>query len=207
MRAKVCVTVAGASIAQMVRKAKRAVGQGADLVEFRLDMLRSYDESEVVREIGHLMRVSILKLGIEDAFERLLQRCSPAYFDLPVESLRVLHEQTSMRKWRFIASWHDYERTPETEYLERLVRDASAYGIPKVVTKAVVLEDNLRVLRLYRIFSHPLIAFCMGKHGILSRFLSARLGSPLIYSCLPGEEVAEGQPDLKTALEIREMIT
>jgi len=79
--------------------------------------------------------------------------------------------------------------------------------IAKIVTKVNGFEENLRILRLYKIYPpEKLIAFGLGEKGLLSRILSILMGSPIIYTCLPGEEVAAGQPTVGEIIEIITML-
>ena len=169
-------------------------------------MLKGYEVSYLINKISPFIHLSVIKLDPEKVIPNQIESIAAEYVDLPLNLLGHSNNPIKPKNTNIIASWHDYSGTPRMEELERIAREAFRFGIPKIVTKATDLEDNLKVLKLYRIFSKPIIAFCMGGKGIVSRFLSVKLGSPILYSCLKGEEVAEGQPDLKTALEIRDML-
>jgi 3-dehydroquinate dehydratase type I len=204
MRTKVCVSVVGKNIQHMIDKAEEALEHGADLVEFRFDMLDTLSEYEL-RNVRKIESFSIAKVREREDLHKLTKALSPAYIDIPLK----IAESSSLNDMKckgLIVSWHDYRKTPATDELMKIAEKASKFGLPKVVTKANVFEDNLKVLSLYKSFKGSLIAFCMGEKGVTSRYLSVCLGAPILYSCIHGEQVAEGQPELETALSIRELL-
>jgi 3-dehydroquinate dehydratase len=207
MKTRVCVSISGRTLEEMRWKAERALGMGADLVEFRLDLLRAYEYAGVAEHLGRFSSRSIIKLEDPEEARRILSHTSPLYLDLLLERLKQSGGADLDKGSMVITSWHDFHSTPGEEKLLSLAREASAYGIPKIVTRAERLTDNYIVLSLYRKVRTPLIAFCMGELGVLSRILSISLGSPIMYSCLPGEELAEGQPDVRTTLLFRRLIS
>jgi 3-dehydroquinate dehydratase type I len=72
--------------------------------------------------------------------------------------------------------------------------------IVKIATTANKTDDILNISSLYRKEakgSMPLIAFCMGEIGKISRLLSLSLGSYLVFtSSGPGKSTAPGQISL-----------
>lgn len=97
---------------------------------------------------------------------------------------------------KLILSYHDFERTPSLSELKKIVRKMLAKGadICKIVTKAVTVEDNLIPLRLLAESDVPMIAFCLGDKGRISRILAPRFGSLISYVPPTADFVtAEGQ--------------
>ena len=112
-------------------------------------------------------------------------------------------------KSRMIISCHMLHETPTRVELKKLFYRLADTGadIVKVVTRAKEPEDNLRVLDLISIarnYGIPIITFCMGPVGRVSRVVSPILGGFLTFASLArGEESASGQ---LTALEMRDLM-
>lgn len=122
---------------------------------------------------------------------------------------------------RFILSYHDFHETPKDESLDNLlekirhqarkiIENTMKPPILKIVFMAHEPEDNLvpfEVIRTMNECGHPVISFCMGRAGILSRLLSilpradgSKAGF-LTFTSLH-ETTAPGQVSIITALEI-----
>jgi 3-dehydroquinate dehydratase type I len=110
-----------------------------------------------------------------------------------------------------IVSHHDFRRTPSLRRLKQIYgrcADARA-AIVKVVATAVRPEDNLRVLELVahvRRKCRPIVAFCMGEAGKISRLAAPLLGTEFGFACLrKGEGSAPGQltvQEMRRAIKI-----
>jgi len=200
----------------MTRKAKHALGLGSDLVELRLDSLKELQPESIVRSFSGFSGKCVITLrgksqggsfrGSELDRMNLLVRVSelePAYADVELEAaIKFPHEVKRIRanSGRLIVSWHNFQTTPSRSTLLSLFRKTRRLGdIAKQVTMAKAVEDNIKVLSLYK-FSKgsDLIAFCMGSLGTLSRIMCLFAGSPLTYSSLPDEAVAPGQLSIET---------
>ncbi len=100
---------------------------------------------------------------------------------------------------RLIISCHDFAGTPTDEELGGILQQMMASGahIGKIVTMARNDLDVLRVLRLQclaREYDFPLIAFCMGEAGGISRLATLYLGGFMTYAAISEEEAtAPGQ--------------
>jgi 3-dehydroquinate dehydratase type I len=109
---------------------------------------------------------------------------------------------------RIIISCHVLNETPGRRELEELFVSLTRRkpDIVKIVTYANTLEDNLRTLDLITVardHGTPVITFCMGPLGRISRVVSPLLGGFLTFAALArGEESAAGQ---LTATEIRDL--
>jgi 3-dehydroquinate dehydratase type I len=100
---------------------------------------------------------------------------------------------------RWIVSTHYFDGTPSLEALKKKVDEGAGAGadIIKVVSLARTMEDNLKVFRLIpyaRKMGKPIITFCMGEKGKISRILAPLLGALWTYAALAeGQESAPGQ--------------
>ncbi len=123
-----------------------------------------------------------------------------SYIDVEYEAdeefKSVLRTKAAQRNAGVIVSFHDFESTPATERLETIIDESVAMGadIVKLVTTARDERDAARVLSLYtRPRQKPLIAFCMGKPGMITRVACVKLGAPFTYSSAEG--MAQTAPD------------
>lgn len=98
---------------------------------------------------------------------------------------------------KIILSYHNFHETPDTETLEKIVKDGLQEGadIVKVVTTSNGGGDTARITALYDKFRpETLIAFAMGAKGRESRLESYYRGAPLFYmATCRREKTAPGQ--------------
>ncbi len=185
-----------------------ALGQ---VLEIRLDTMEEFDLGEILksapkpvmvtyrskREGGngrahYATRVRLLREAIEKGADFV-----DVEFSMPLMYREPLFR--NRKKTRVIMSRHILNGTPSGKALANLLGRMAATGadIVKIVSRARELEDNRRVLEmlpLARRLGIPLIAFCLGSRGRVSRILSPLLGGFLTFASLEeGEESAEGQ--------------
>lgn len=216
MKTRICVSVKAREIDELEWKAKRALDVGGDLVELRIDYLEDPFTDKLRKLVLDLSDKVIITVrpsweggefkGGENSRIELINELSslnPAYIDLELTTTKD-HEFNFNNETKRIISWHNFEYTPSIDKLSSLVSEMLNIGdIAKIVTKVNGFEENLKLLRLYRIYpSDKLIAFGLGEEGLTSRILSLLMGAPIIYTCLPGEEVAPGQPTIGEILEV-----
>ncbi|MBO4605639.1 MAG: 3-phosphoshikimate 1-carboxyvinyltransferase [Bacteroidales bacterium] len=93
-----------------------------------------------------------------------------------------------------IRSYHDYEKTPDLEYLQQIKQRCFRYGadVAKIVTTAQTEEDNEIIKRLYDQEQSRLVAFAMGAIGQQTRIDCLKQGAPFTYAAYD-EPAAEGQ--------------
>jgi 3-dehydroquinate dehydratase type I len=210
----ICVPVMTESNREAVRMMKRGFAS-ADMVELRIDRIRRPDLSLLVRaREGALLVTNRRKEegGFFEASEKDRVDLLARAVNLGVDYVDV--EASTGKRWigllkaeilrkgaatRMIVSHHDFEKTPSWNGLVRKLDACRAYGAyaVKIVTFAKSVDDNLRLLRLIPrslAQGQPIIAFCMGPRGRVSRILAPLLGSFLTYASLrKGAESAPGQ--------------
>ena len=179
----------------------------ADIVELRIDYIKDVDLKRLlekrtkpvivtnrpVREGGRFNgseedRISFLKLAI---------RLGADFVDIEHNSIQhirgtVIRAPTG--KTKLIVSYHNFRETPSdvTDIYKALSQ--SCADIVKIVTHANSITDNVRIYRLLQQSQIPMISFCMGELGIISRILYKRFGSYLTFASLQvGKESAPGQ--------------
>lgn len=192
-------------------KFKTALSAQPDYIELRLDQIPETEPKTLLDTISVNLQKCIFTIRRQDQGgkydgqeEKRLQtllhlsELKPAYLDLELNALREGREQAKEMlrslKGNLIISWHDFEKTPQKRILQEILAEIHAHGgMPKIVTTARDFHDNVTILSLYETECRPLVAFCMGNYGVISRVMCPLLGSPLTYASLKGEKTAPGQ--------------
>ena len=206
----ICIPVIARDTEEALARIAGACTLG-DVVELRLDGMESFCLREMIRAASRPVLVTYRSIreggrGAADEETRmgLLHRAIQAGAALvDVEygvsadcRRRVLLERAGVK---VVLSTHFPEGTPNPDRLARLLMEMAAEeaDVVKIVTRARVPEDNLRVLSLIPMARErgvEIIAFCMGKAGRLSRIASPLLGGYMTFASLgEGEESADGQ--------------
>lgn len=215
---KVCIPVVETSV-ERTRRAIQEVHPWADLIELRLDYLRhpklpllsgesrkpfivtNRRKEEGGRYEGQEEeRLSLL----EEAIER-----DADFVDVELETEASLRQRLVRKKRRtkIILSFHHFKHTPIREELEQLYDRMLDQGadVAKIVTFARSYDDNLRLLCLIpyaKAKGGPIIAFCMGEKGRMSRLFAPLLGAAWTYASLNRKRVSA--PGQLTIWEMRE---
>ncbi len=209
---RICVAVARETIADALAVARRMTS-AADVIEIRLDYLQAIDVDPFPAAIKTPLLFTNRAVweggrfqGDEDArIDPLVRAVELKAFAVDLEvmasgrSCNRLLAEIDHGATRLILSWHNFAQTPgRAELVDRLamMRDKGA-DIGKIVTMAHDYRDVLRVLGLQEdaaSFGLPLIAFCMGTPGVISRLATLELGGYMTYCAADGEEgTAPGQ--------------
>lgn len=193
----------------------KADSSEADIVEVWLDSIQDLRLAEIFFEEAELKTpfLFVNKLPAErgdfmgtpeehaailrDLFER-----GAHYVDVAL-SVGSKHIQTINAAKRphakLIISHHDFEKTPDLEFLKKVVKEARAEGadIVKIATFVSARPENTILFDLTKWAVNeniPIITMGMGEEGRLSRIICPLLGSEFYYAPLrSGEETAPGQ--------------
>ncbi len=218
---RICVAVAQKTVSDALMTAE-LVAPLADVIEIRLDYLQKVDVAAFSLAIKKPLLFTNRPAWEggrcqtdEDAritplLEAVEQKA--AYIDLELMAPDVSHNRLQSeirsRETNLILSWHNFKETPtRTELVDNLtmMQDKGA-DVGKIVTMAHDHHDVLRVLGLQEDAARknfPLIAFCMGKPGVISRLATAELGGYMTYCSVDGREgTAAGQLTVGTLREI-----
>ncbi len=224
--AGVCVSIACENEAEAVDLAIQSEVY-ADIIEIRLDSLANPEIEPFVKGLSKPLlftnrptweggsfegsegeRIGLLQKAIESdcALVDLELKTAP---ELRAELLDVLlkHPQTGL-----IISWHDFSGTPSSEELGDILQQQIESGahVGKIVTMANSYKEVLRVLNLQTIATEnnfPLIAFCMGQVGMISRLATLKLGGYMTYAAPDGgDETAPGQMPVSLIHEMLERL-
>lgn len=207
----ICAPIVARTMQDAAEQLQAAQARGADLAEWRIDMLRETPDVAGFLAASPLPLVCTCRAEREggqyagDEAERLglLQQCidaGAAYVD--VEADAITHIRPGAQT-RLIASRHDFDRTPEDLPAMMAQLAALPCDIIKLATMATDLSDNMRLFAAMQKSPKPVIGLCMGELGEMSRILGPRFGSLFTFGALEsGQESAPGQ---FTVRELREL--
>lgn len=210
------------SRADLEQATASSVRESCDLVEIRLDLMCAKDgtvdgvpwtklsglpllftarriEEGGALAIGPDARMDLLRSALDQA----------AWIDIEVASIRemsTLLKELAEREIPWIASYHDFNRLPDTAVLEDAARQAKDAGaaVFKAAARLATPADLAR-LTDFQLAEHgiPVATMGMGPLAPVSRLLCAQCGSLFNYGYLGTTATAPGQWDsalLKTAM-------
>jgi 3-dehydroquinate dehydratase-1 len=210
--AGICVSIASEKTETALDIAKQAEEQ-ADIIEIRLDAL---ERPAIDPFIAGLSRPLLFTnrpdweggnyKGEEAERVSFLQEAmlaGAAYIDIELKTShslkQILFKAIDSTKTKLIISSHDFSGTPSSEKLSEILLQQRSSGahVGKIVTMAGDYQDVLRVLNLQSEAAEhdfPLIAFCMGRGGMISRLATLKLGGFMTYAAPDtGHAAAPGQ--------------
>lgn len=121
--------------------------------------------------------------------------------DAPAEQSRHFQKICKEAGADLIRSYHNFEKTPEPEYLLQIVSRCFRYGgnIVKIACKAENEQDFKTILSIYETVDDPsrLVAFGIGEDASETRIEALKLGAPFTYAALD-EPTAPGQQPVDT---------
>jgi 3-dehydroquinate dehydratase-1 len=168
-----------------------------DLAEFSNDEIRSVFSKRRKTiatcrpgKIREEERVEMLKIAIESGatFVDIEYEAAPEYKN---DLISFAHSY----QCDVIISYHNYDRTPELDELEEIVKSCYAQGadLAKIATHVNVNRDNSKILSLYKAPGR-LVAIGMGDLGRISRIVAPFLGAEFTYASLSEDDAtAPGQ--------------
>lgn len=223
MKPRLCVVVTAETASALMERLRLASKSVADMVEIRFDWLKEPVDLSLLRRIcrkpliatnrpsweggcfedGEGERIDVLLLAATMGFNIVDIELKTRNAKDVIQKIRRLGAQT-------IVSFHDFNRTPPLVTLERILRAQVKLGgeVCKIVTTAKNVQDNLTLLTfMQRFHNRKLIAFGMGRYGVLSRIAAPLVGSYCTYAALDNESrVAPGQLTLEDMIKIYELI-
>ena len=206
--------------ATAVEAANAVAMAGADLIEWRLDSIVGVEGvsacvSTLVRETtaGSLLTCRSVEEGGsyqsgDDDFAAWCTEISglaepPDWVDVEYavwrRSQRVQAAAILLRERgiKVLLSWHDFRARPHD--LLRTARDmqgAACDGV-KLVWRARSVRDAIECRDLLADRTKPMIALCMGPHGVLSRVMAGAWGGLMTFAAADSDTAtAPGQPTL-----------
>jgi len=219
---KICVSILEETVEQALARAQEVAGL-ADVIEIRLDSLAKPAISPFLASIDKPLLFTNRPtweggrfVGTESARVALLLEAAlsgAAYVDLEVKSGPDLMQQLLAAaaqggRTKVIASWHSLSVTPSMQGLLAILQEQYRSGaqIGKIVTMALAPLDMVRPLQLLveaAEIDFPLIAFCMGRPGKVSRIATIEMGGFMTYAAPDnGTPAASGQIQISTLRKI-----
>lgn len=209
----------------------RSVAQGADVLEFRVDLLESLEPANIAQQLAVLRRETtgapVLYTVRTKEHGGAFDRSEDEYFQLVhlghqlgAEMLDVectwsatkIQEVISLRgRSPLVGSFHDFHRMPPREELRGLFAQCTLEGsaaVAKVVVKPQQREDNFIVQEVGAEVSAEagcaFIGLCLGNIGKLSRVLN-RVMCPVTHKALA--IAAPGQVSVEDILACRQTMS
>ncbi|XVE65687.1 hypothetical protein DITRI_Ditri08aG0019600 [Diplodiscus trichospermus] len=218
----ICAPIMADSIDKMVIQMAKAKASTADLVEIRLDSLKSFNPSEDLKLLIQQCPLPTLftyrpvwEGGQYDGDEkerldvlRLAMELGADYIDVELKVADDFIKSINGKKpekTKVIVSSHNYQNTPSVLELGNLVARIQSTGadIVKIATTALEITD---VARIFQIMVHtqvPIIGIVMGERGLISRILCGKFGGYLTFGTLEAGVVsAPGQPTIEDLLNL-----
>jgi 3-dehydroquinate dehydratase-1/3-dehydroquinate dehydratase/shikimate dehydrogenase len=201
---RLCVSIAAATVAGALALAEKSAPL-ADVIEIRLDSMERPDPAVFLDRLTTPLLFTNRPVweggswaGEEKERVALLMRAvalGAAHVDIELNTDPALAAEllaaARAGNCRTIVSWHDFKSTASsqalTEIFQRQCRSGADIG--KIVTTARCFQDVFRVLALQEQAAElgfPLIAFCMGRAGMISRVASPDLGGYMTYASADG---------------------
>lgn len=207
----ICVSIGRGRHRHVIAEHKHLVEQGAQLVELRLDYIRSkVNLTRLIDDRPCPVIVTVRREQDGGRFEgteeqrRILLRAAIAagvdYVDLEEDTAAAIPR---FGKTKRIVSIHDFRKTPDN--LEEIHARLAALDadIVKIATMANQTRDNLRMLQLIANSEVPTVGLCMGDIGTPSRILGGRFGAPFTYATFHHErQLAPGQLTFQEMVDI-----
>lgn len=206
---KIAIPIFQNKCEDVIEVARDCIDKGADVLEFRIDALKTPDINEIrntITEIDFPM-IATNRIqseggsfkGSEEERINILYECADLvdYVDIELqcddEYIRRIHETGA----KTIVSYHDFDKTPDLNEIMYIVDKEHELGdIAKVAFMPQDLEDTLTILA---VLSHceNTIAISMGDLGSYTRVMASKFDSPITFAA--GTDVtAPGQIDIET---------
>ncbi len=188
----ICVTIGRGRHRTLLEEWKEAAEAGAELVELRIDCLRSEIDLKRILEkrltpIVFTLRRTIdggLFRGTEDKRRMIIREAIVAGVDYIDVEVDIAHSIPRYGKTKRIISYHNFQETPDN--LEEIVGEAlrADPDVIKVATLARSVGDASRVLEVSQRASTktPTIGIAMGPLGVFTRVVNRKYGAPFTYA-------------------------
>lgn len=220
---RLCVAVAEEKTASVINVANQ-MKTLADVIEIRLDAMRPPEVAPIIAAVQHPLLFTNRPTWEGGAFageeeERVASllealNASANLVDIELKTQPDLFAQVleaaKKNRGQVIVSWHDFKGTPSSQALVTIFQQQYRSGahIGKIVTMANSFTDVLRILELQALAAEmefPLIAFCMGRAGMISRIATLELGGYMTYAAPDsGRTTAPGQLTISSLRTIME---
>ena len=209
MKTEVCIPITAETAEEAIKDMKQAE-KLADLVELRIDFIKSIDENKLEKLLKNKKKKVIVTCrpkslcgnfdGNEKSRINLLKgavELNADCIDIEIESSNkdIKNIVGNKKNTKIILSHHNLKETPSLKELNSKYNEIKKLSpdLIKIVTNANSINDNFTIFELLK-GKNDLIAFCMGIRGQISRILAPKYGSRMTFASLKkGKESAPGQ--------------
>lgn len=177
---------------------------GAEMAEIRIE-ISGLSPDEVRTLFGkHKSLIATCRPGVilDETRKALLKAAidgGAEWVDIEIESdkwyMREMVQYAKAHDCKAIISYHNYQSTPDKEYLERVIEKSLSEGadLVKIATMSNNIHDNTTLLSLY-IPGRSVLAIGMGPIGRITRIEALKRGAPFTFVIASGShESAPGQ--------------
>lgn len=208
---KICIPIMGTNMQEIICEARKINTYPANLIEWRVDFFEAYKDAAAVdtglAKISEICGKPIIftlrskrEGGMADvtvaqymAFAE--KHMASPYIDMldielmtgqeeVKELVKKIHEHGKIA----IVSYHDFQKTPDTEVMLELLSQMDRTGAD--ILKLAVMPNNRKdVMELLNVTvdmgtmtKKPLITMSMGKAGVLSRLIGEMTGSAITFA-------------------------
>ncbi|MBX9652665.1 shikimate dehydrogenase [bacterium] len=192
-----CAIVARQRHESLLAEMKTAVKRGAQLLELRLDFLKSEPRFGMILAKRKCPLIATIRrreeggkwAGSEERRLQLLRAAIAEGFDYVDLEDDVAGQIPRFGQTKRIVSHHNMRTMPHhlPELWERMAKLDP--DVIKIAGKAKKASDNFKMLSVVKNATIPTVAFCMDEVGMPSRLLCVKLGSPFTYSAFNPERI------------------
>ena len=220
---KLCVPIIEKEVDSFINAIKRANDTNTDLVELRIDYLKTIS-AEVLDQILATKSDKSLILTIrtkeeggmssldekirQDLFLKFQDKVD--YVDVEFAAKKTAKALISEKKSRIIISMHDFENTPPNSFLSDFINQAFDFGadIAKIAVMCNSFDDSLQLLELLDEWKNKnVIIIGMGEFGTLTRLLSPMFNPYMTFvSADESSKSAPGQITLNQMGKILDLL-
>ena len=212
----ICLPVVEDNVEDAIKTAEKYL-EIADIVEFRIDMLKEVSEDDIKKFAKYPCIITVRPdweggywKGNNEERLNLIKKAieyNAKYVDIELREEKnkeiVKFRDEIGSKTKIIISYHDFEKTPSKEKLVDIVEKALSIGdIAKFATMANSKEDVLNILEVINKYPGKIIGIGMGEKGKLTRILGVYFGSILTLASYKGKSSAPWQVEIDTLKEI-----
>jgi 3-dehydroquinate dehydratase I len=206
----ICVSLASMTFDECFKAIKKA-----EFAELRLDLLDLTDEQLKTLLSIKSKTIVTCRPGKYSETERvnLLKRVidyGAGYLDIEYEANEKYREElvkyAHSKNKLVIISYHNWETTPSKKDLDKIIKKSRKWKADrvKIATTAISKVDAIRIMSLYEEYTN-IIAFCMGKMGMITRIAAPILGSDFTFAAINSKlATAPGQLTVEELMEIYE---
>jgi 3-dehydroquinate dehydratase type I len=212
---RICVSILPKTVTEAVSLIEGAEKASADFVEVRLDFLDSKAKLSDIVKSTKIPLIATNKFvnekgnftGSETERNASLVNAAKAgvqFVDINLSNANLKAQVKEIKQLgaKAIVSHHDFEGPIKQAEMKDILEKQISYGasVCKIVSTAKQTQDNLDVLNFVseNAPKTPLVCFCMGEQGKISRLLSPVYGAYFTFAALEkGSQTAPGQLSIK----------